>query len=356
MAKLIGIFLSAALLLMGSLLEAQNTQETINRIMQLNGEERSRVLEAEARKEGEVMIYTYRVLDETIPIVEAFMKRYPQVKAKVWRGLAVDVIERVLAEARAGRSNGDIYMGGIAELYLAKEKNRLVKYLSPLRAEYPQEFKDQAGYWVALDYIPNVIAYNPKMLKKEDVPKDYDDLLKKKYKGRIGLTTEPINMLIGLIAAWGETKTEEFLRRIVKVQGAHLRRGHTVAAQLLCAGEYEIHVELYAHRIADLNSKGCPIEMVIPKPTPAQIGPMAVMNDAPHSYAAILFYDWMLSREGMSKLAERGRLPSRPDVPPKFSMLKDFSSRAQVLSLTEESGRLHPKAIQLIKRYVTSSH
>ena len=263
MAKLIGIFLSAALFLIGSLLEAQNTQETANRIMQLRGEERSKAVEAEARKEGEVMIYTYRVLDETTPIVEGFMKRYPQVKAKVWRGLAIDVIERVLAEARAARSSGDIYMGGIAELYSAKEKNRLVKYLSPLREDYPQEFKDQAGYWVALDYIPNVIAYNPKMLKREDVPKDYDDLLKEKYKGKIGLTTEPINMLIGLISAWGEARTEDFLRRIVKVQGAHLRRGHTVAAQLLCAGEYEIHVELYAHRIADLNSKGLSIGFII---------------------------------------------------------------------------------------------
>ena len=192
------------------------------------------------------------------------------------------------------------------------------------------------------------------MLRREDIPKDYEELLKQKYQGKIGLTTEPIYILIGLITAWGEVKTEEFLRKIVRVQGAHLRRSHTVAAQLLCAGEYEIHVELYAHRIADLNSRGCPIEMVIPKPTVAQIGPIALMNDAPHPYAAMLFYDWLLTKEGMGKLAERGRLPSRPDVPTKFPMLKDFSSRAEILSFTEESGKLFPKAIQLIKKYVTA--
>ena len=47
-----------------------------------------------------------------------------------------------------------------------------------------------------------------------------------------------------------------------------IRKGHTLQAQLLCAGEFKAAIDLYAYRLADLkHTRGCPVELSFPDPT-----------------------------------------------------------------------------------------
>src|SRR5712691_9684812 len=65
-----------------------------------------RILEG-ARKEREVVVYTSLNLKDSVPIVEVFEKKYG-VKVQLWRSSSEKVLQRAIAEARAGRFSCDI--------------------------------------------------------------------------------------------------------------------------------------------------------------------------------------------------------------------------------------------------------
>ena len=68
----------------------------------LQGPERQKILEAGARKEGKVTIYSGMIVDQALrPITEAFMKKYPYIKAEYWRADSNKIVQKILAEARA---------------------------------------------------------------------------------------------------------------------------------------------------------------------------------------------------------------------------------------------------------------
>ena len=51
-----------------------------------------------------------------------------------------------------------------------------------------------------------------------------------------------------------------------------VRRGHTLQAQLLCAGEFKVAVEIYPDGDLADETDGCPAAIVFPNPTPALVG------------------------------------------------------------------------------------
>ena len=79
------------------------------------------------------------------------------------------------------------------------------------------------------------IAYNTKLVKKEDAPKGYDDLFDAKWKGSLSIDMEPERALMGWLMAWGEQRTRAFVEGLMK-HGAIVRRGHTLQKKLFDNG------------------------------------------------------------------------------------------------------------------------
>ena len=120
---------------------------------------------------------------------------------------------------------------------------------------------------------------------------------------------------MGWLVAWGEEKTRDFLKKLMR-NGTVVRRGHTQQIQLLCGGEFKIGVELYAYRIAQFkHERKCPASFSFPNPTPGSTGSLGGINrNAPHPHAAALFVDFVLSAEGSKILAKTGRIPGHKEV------------------------------------------
>jgi iron(III) transport system substrate-binding protein len=69
-----------------------------------------------------------------------------------------------------------------------------------------------------------------------------------------------------------------------------------------------------ANLILDLKKAGAPIEPIRISPVLLRPSLLLLAANAPHPHAAMLYLDFLLSKDGQNLLASSGRLPARTDV------------------------------------------
>jgi iron(III) transport system substrate-binding protein len=87
-----------------------------------------------------------------------------------------------------------------------------------------------------------------------------EDLLDPKWKGRISIDQEQYSWFGTLHKAWGRERAQKYMRAIAK-QDIQWRKGHTLIAQLMSAGEFPLGV-VYAHRTEEMKTRGAPIDWI----------------------------------------------------------------------------------------------
>src|SRR5499426_1689163 len=330
---------------------AGNSETLLKELNRLSPVEREKKLIEGAKKEGVVVIYS----SENVTLLQryeaAFAKRYPFLKAEYWRAGGDRVGARVLTEFRAGKLQADLVGLAFDVVNEIKGVGALAHYGSPERKAYADVFKDTEGYFTPTNLIPVVIGYNTRLVNPREAPKDYPDFLNPSLKGSLAIDAEPSRALMGWLKDWGEEKTRKYLEGLTR-NGVAVTRGHTLQAQLICAGEYKLGVELYLYTAAQMQRTGCPINIVYPNPTTvASAQSWAIPVTAPHPYAAALLLDYILSAEGAELVADHGRIPARSGVKPKFETLNQPASGTvaiQVLT-TEDAYRLRQPTDKLLK-------
>src|SRR5258705_7556826 len=270
-------------------------------------------LEEGARREGAFTYYSISAAELVGAYVKGFTQRYPFIKGEFYRGSGNQLVVRTMMEHRTGRLAADVISVGTENVMALKRSGIWSRYHSPEAQNYPREQYDKDGYFHADSLGLATIAYNRDLVKKEDAPKSYNDLLDPKWKGSLTIDLEPERAMLTWLSAWGEAKTRDYVQKLL-ANGASVRRGHTLQGQLLCAGEFKIAVEVYPDGILRMKQKGCPAEIVFPNPTPALAGGNYGINvNAPHPHAAALFVDFVLSADGAKILSGTGRIPRRKE-------------------------------------------
>ena len=85
---------------------------------------------AGARKEGVVAIYTSLNTQDSVPLTAAFEKKYG-VKTQLWRSSSERVVQRAVAEARAGRFACDVFETNGPEMEALYREQLLEEFRSP---------------------------------------------------------------------------------------------------------------------------------------------------------------------------------------------------------------------------------
>ena len=273
-----------------------------------------------ARKEGEIVWYTTMSLDQSREFMDRFLKKYPFLKPSVFRSGGGALLNRVLSEAKGGKYLFDV-VHGTGEIVLPlMESNLLAPYNSAERKMIPDDLKDSKGYWTSVYVNSIVLGYNRNLVKKEDLPRTYEDLLQSRWKGRkISIDDSYTTFLQGLISAWGREKAIGYLKKFAE-QEPVIMRGSTVRAQLAAAGEFPL-VIAYANIIQYLTEKGAPIDWLPLEPAVISVNTVMLGAKASHPNAGKLLVDFTLSKEGQEKLWDFQRIPSRSDVEPKPARL-----------------------------------
>ena len=278
-----------------------------------------KVVEA-ARKEGEIVWYTTMSLDQSKQFMDRFLRKYPFLKPSVFRSGGGALLNRVVSETKAGKNFFDV-VNGNGELVLPlMELGVLAPYVSPERKVISEDLKDDKGFWTSVYVNSIVLGYNKNLVKRENLPRTYDELLDPRWKGRkISLDDSYTTLLQGLISVWGKEKALGYFKKLAE-QEPVIMRGSTVRVQLAAAGEFPL-VVAYANITQYLAEKGAPVDWVPLEPAIISVNTVMLGAKASHPNAAKLLVDFTLSKEGQEKLWDFQRIPSRSDVEAKPARL-----------------------------------
>jgi iron(III) transport system substrate-binding protein len=283
-----------------------------------------------AKKEGSLTLYTSRVAEDATPLTDAFTRKYG-IAVQVWRASNQDIIQRAVAESRAGRCPADVISSGTPALEPLWREQLLQPVYSPTASELmPQALRPHGG-WVGVSV--NIIsgAYNTDLVKPEDVPTSYDDLRNPKWKNRLAIEAEDVDWFAALLGKLGEEKGVALFRDIVRTNGVSTRLGHTLLANMVAAGEVPLAMTVYSYKPEQLARLGAPVRPLYLAPLVALATGVSVTRCAPHPNAAVLFYEFML-RDGQEVLARRDIVPTNLKVRPlPASMEITFMDSVQIL-------------------------
>ena len=267
-----------------------------------------------AKKETQVVFWSSMRIDDSKALAAGFETRYPFIKVEIVRAGGEQIVNRAIAEHMAGKTTYDV-LDAFA-LKVLQNRGLLQPYASPEANQYPAGFKDAQNFWVSLYSGYNVIGYNTKLVPKGEAPKNWEDLLNPRWKGKLAMDDEEYFWHAGMLKHWGEDKGRKYMEALSR-QGLQLRNGHALLADLMSVGEFPVAVVVYPDQIEQMKLKGQPVEWVkTTDPILVNLAPISVAAKAPHPNAAKLLTSYAISKEGQEILQKARRASARHDVPP----------------------------------------
>ena len=292
---------------------AQAPANNIAALAALTGAERQKRLAEGAKKEGVVSIYTSMPLDDMAALTSAFEAKYG-VKAKVWRSGSEKILQRGLLEAKANRFEVDVFETNSPETEVLSREKVLIAANSPFLNELIPQAIPSHKEWIATRLNIFTCAYNTKLVKKEELPKTYQDLLDPKWKGKLSVEADDSDWLAETVMKMGEEKGLALFREIARKNAVSVRKGHTLLSNLVASGEVPLALTVYNYKIEQMKNSGAPIDWFALDPTIARPNANGVARNAPHPHAALLFQDFELT-EGQVILGKRDFIPTSTKVP-----------------------------------------
>ena len=307
----------------------------------------SRLIEG-AKKEGTLVWYTALNLNDSEMLTKRFEQLYPFIKTETLRLSSFSLLSKIQTEARAGAFKADVIeIAGVLG-HILKKDGLFAKYISPESRFYPDSVKDPEGTWTSFFMNTHVLAYNTKLVKKDELPKNYEEIINPKWKNKLTMS-EDFDIFGMMLKVMGRAKGLEFMRRLA-AQGVVLKNSYSLAIQAVASDEVALGLNVYGTRTEEFKKKGAPIDWVPLEFTLASLEPLALGAKAPHPNSARLFIDFLLSKEAQSLMRERFRIPSRPDVPPDPPELtKGLKLIPTDLSLAEQSKQLAEEYRQIFQ-------
>ena len=321
----------AIVFLFGLLLVGQLRAASVESIAMLKSPDRQKILVEGAKKEGKIMWYTTLIVDQVVrPVKEAFEKEYPFIQVEFYRGNSENLVRRVLAEYQANRYDADLVDGTVSPT-MVHRAGFLQPFYSPYLAEYPAALKDPKGLWGSTNLYFLTPGYNTRMVKANEIPKTYNDLLNPRWKGQMMWSTSrgsgaPL-MIGNILLTMGQEKGKAYLQ---KLKGQNIAKSTASNRQILdltIAGEYPIALHIFNHHAYISKMAGAPVEWFPLEPVTATIQTIALMKNTPHPHASMLLLDFVLSEKGQKVFQQTNYLPSHPKVPAKQADLKPGGGR-----------------------------
>ena len=268
---------------------------------------------AAAKKEGTLTVYTTIAEKDWPTLVKPFETRYG-IKVTVWRAGTSNVLQRAVQEAAAKKYDVDVIHIGSPEMEALAREQVLMPITSAVQNDLQPGSVPQHHQWAATLLSVWVQAYNTKVIKKEDLPKTYKDLLNPRWKGKLGIEGKDEDWFASVVDVMGGGETGlEFFRDLVATNGLSVRQGHTLLNNLVISGEVPLALNIYNYMPEQAKKKGAPIDWFVLEPAIARSNGVGVARHAPHPNAAMLFHDYLLG-EGQQYFVSMDYVPSNTKV------------------------------------------
>ena len=255
-----------------------------------------------AQKERKLRVFSTFDPPQAEVLFGPFKERYPFIAIEYSRASHEDRAIRTLVAYKNKKIVTDILTGLGGSFFMYHEIGALDDLRSiPNLKNNPPGTVDPDGLWVGMHMRYWCMAYNTRQIRKEDVPKKWEDFLTnpKWRNGNLALGNRPQLWSLQLWKAKGEKWTKDFLTKLFTDVKPQLRReGMNAMLELLAAGEFYGSVPSAEYRTYQKTLDGAPVSYTCPEPVPVAVSEMGILRGAPNINSARLFVNWFLSKEG----------------------------------------------------------
>lgn len=284
----------------------------------------------------------------------------------------IDVIGRfvptgqILSQLRIDKSSPrvDVWWGGTTAFFGEAVREGLLQPYEPSWSGVARpDYRDPAHHWYAQFVQVPAVMFNSALMKPEDAPARWDDLLDPKWKDRI-VIREPRDsgtmktILTGLIwsrAGDGPDRDPapglDFLKRLDANTRKYLPNPQALYDQVAKSREGYLSLWNLTDIVFQARANGYPFGFRVPEdPVPVSLDPIGIVAGAPHLEEARLFYEFVTSKESCLRLAsEHYRILARTDVAPEE--LPEVLREARYTAMEFEPGEFDRMQIEWFGRW-----
>jgi len=304
-----------------------------------------------AKKEGVVVFYTAVDVKVAEKVAAAFKEKYPGIEVQVERTGAERLFQRVAQEQENGIYNADVVnTSDAAHAIYWKRKGWLAPVLpDEVAKSFDKAYYDPDGTFAVWRATLSPIGYNTQLVKLEDAPKSFADLLDPKWKSKIvkahpGYSGTVMTATFQIARDVGWDYLEKLAKQnVMQVQSA------TDPSKKLASGERAISADGTEYNLILAKQAGSPIGIVYPSEgTPFVPGPSAVFAKAPHPNAARLFHIWSFTVEGQQVMHDVGGLRS---VHPGVKEAAGVTPLKNIKLMTDDAEGVEKQTEEIKQRY-----
>jgi iron(III) transport system substrate-binding protein len=293
---------------------AQSKPSSAAELALYQGADREKILLEGAKKEGQVVFYTSNTWVAG-PVSQEFEKKYPFIKANVWRSDSKALLKRLTEELAAGRSIADVVETSPEYMLIMLREKLLQEHFSPELSAYDHEakIKGKTGVygWTNREiYIS--LGFNSNIVPPAEAPKTIKDYLDPKWKGKMSIagTTTGVQWVGALLDLMGREFLDKLSAQEINVQNI----SGAALSGLVASGEVPLSPTIFNSNIFTHKQKGAPVEWHPLDPVIAGVGTSGMVLNAPHPHAALLFLDYLHSKEGQQVAMKGGLSSARTDI------------------------------------------
>jgi iron(III) transport system substrate-binding protein len=309
-----------------------------------------------AKKEGQVIHYTSTDLPVAKKLAKAFEAKYPDIAVRVERTGAERVFQRIGQEYSSNIHAVDVVNSSDAAHFIVWKRDGILAPYVPedVAKFYPAEHRDADGQFASWRVWLSIIAYNTNLVKPEDAPKSFADLLDPRWKGKIvkahpgysgTIMTATYQMQRDLGWSWFEQLAKQ---NIMQVQSS------ADPPKKLDLGERAVMADGNEYNILQMKEAGRPVEPVYASEgSPLIIGPNGIFKSSPNPNAAKLFQSFCFSREAQQLIVDVGGLRS---VHPQTQEKPGRKPFKDIKTMKDDAAAVEREGDAIKARYTTIFH
>jgi iron(III) transport system substrate-binding protein len=281
----------------------------------LTGPARENALLVAAKREGGLTVYS--AFNDERSMADAFSKKYG-IEVNVYNANSETVLQRVVQEAAARKPGNDVLVAPATDMAAMQSRGLLGDYGSPYRDLMPDAGK--SAQWTGVRRLAFVAGWNTRNITPDQLPDDYSGFADPKWRGRISMEYSDID--------WYATVRRYYQRRGMApsdmtgmftriASNSKTAKGHTVQAELLAAGQFDVALSVYTQSIGRLTDKGAAVSYGsgsthIVSPVVVRYDAGGVMRGTGHPAGAALYLDFQLGQDGAAVDQVLRALPPLP--------------------------------------------
>jgi iron(III) transport system substrate-binding protein len=281
----------------------------------LTGTAREAALLEAAKGESELTVYS--AFNDEQAMADAFTKKYG-IKVSVYNANSETVLQRVVQETTANKVGNDVLVAPATDMAAMESKGLLGNYNSSYRDAMPDAGKS-AG-WTGVRRLAFVAGFNTDKVPPAELPQDYTGFADPKWNARISMEYSDIDWYATLRRYYEQRgmSAEDFSSTLARIAAnSKTAKGHTVQAELLAAGQFDVALSVYTQSVNRLIDKGAAVSFGegtghIVNPVVVRYDAGGVMHGTDNPAGAALYLDFQLGPDGAAVDEQLRVLPPLP--------------------------------------------